>query len=94
MAPPVVVEVPQMIDLSSLDNATALHEVYGVMNISVLKSKIIAKDQKIADLLAKPVEAPPGSPQSSTDDNLEVPKPSSISQIVDWVFKIFGTNGK
>ena len=98
MAPPVVEEVFQKVDLSSLDNATALHEVYGVMNISVLKSKIIAKDQKIADLLSKPVEAPQIAPQKPTgvytNGIPENPNPDFISQIVDWVFKIFGMNGK
>src|SRR3990167_1301627 len=94
MAPPVVEEIFQKVDLSSLDNATALHEVYGVMEVQEIKARFLAKDQKIADLLSKPVEASPGSLQSPTVDNLEVPKPSSISKIVDWLVSIFWTNGK
>jgi len=54
ITPEVITSAQAKIDLSSLDNATALHEPYGVQELQAIKSKFIEKDQRIADYIAHP----------------------------------------
>lgn len=90
-------EVVSAVDLTSLDNSTAMKEVYGVIDIPTLKSKLIAKDQKIFDLISQArvvpepvVEATSSASGSVTDsDKIEVNK-SLLSQLVDLVARIIG----
>ena len=47
----------QKVDLSSLDNSTALKEIYGVLDIQTIKAKFIAKDSLIKTLKDKITQA-------------------------------------
>lgn len=83
-------EVVTAVDLTSLDNSTALHETYGIIDIPTLKSKIIAKDDKIAQLLSFIPEPPQIAPQSVTEPNIIPVSKSLLSQLADLVARIIG----
>lgn len=98
--PEVIVDGSQKIDLHSLDGNTPLDEVYGILTLNAIKSKILAKDTKIVELknelssvsspvIPTPAPQEPEVPTTPPSDS-ESSNSSDISTTPSWLRWLLG----